>query len=49
MTEVGDVSMTATEAARLIEWLESHGHTAEEATECIKYIAAYPASAKPRK
>lgn len=32
-------SMTATEAARLIDWLMSKGHTAEEATECIKYIA----------
>ena len=47
--EVGDVSMTATEAARLIEWLESHGHTAEDATECIKYIAGYPAPANPQK
>ena len=35
-------SMTATEAARLIEWLEAHGHTAQEATECIKYIASVP-------
>ncbi|MBS6290679.1 MAG: hypothetical protein KH446_03075 [Oscillibacter sp.] len=42
-------SMTATEAARLIEWLEAHGHTAQEATECIKYIAAYPAPATPSK
>ncbi len=42
-------SMTATEAARLIEWLEAHGHTAEEVTECIKYIAAYPAPAAPSK
>lgn len=32
-------SMTATEAARLIDWLKEHGHTAEEANECIKYIA----------
>ena len=24
--------------ARLIEWLESHGHTPEEIVECIKYI-----------
>ena len=36
-------SMTA------IEWLEAHGHTAQEATECIKYIAAYPAPANPQK
>ena len=34
-----EYSMTATEAARLIDWLATHGHTAEEATECIKYIA----------
>ena len=32
-------SMTAAEAARLIDWLKEHGHTAEEAVECIKYIA----------
>lgn len=32
-------SMTATETARLIDWLIANGHTAEEATECIKYIA----------
>ena len=31
--------MTAKETARLIEWLMAHGHTAEEAAECIKYIA----------
>lgn len=34
-----ECSLTATEAARLIDWLESHGHTAQDATECIKYIA----------
>ena len=34
-----EYSMTATEAARLIDWLTAHGHTAEDATECIKYIA----------
>ena len=33
-------SMTANETARLIDWLLTHGHTAEEATECIKYIAS---------
>ena len=31
--------MTATEIARLIEWLEAKGHTAEEPIECIKFIA----------
>ena len=35
-----ECKMTATEAARLIDWLMSNGHTAEEATECIKYIAS---------
>ena len=34
-----EYSMTATEAARLIDWLTAHGHTAEDATDCIKYIA----------
>lgn len=34
-----DYSMTAAEAARLIDWLKANGHTAEDATECIKYIA----------
>lgn len=32
-------SMTANETARLIDWLIANGHTAEQATECIKYIA----------
>ena len=31
--------MTATEAARLIDWLIAHGHNAEEATWCIKFMA----------
>ena len=34
-------SMTA-KAARLIDWLIAHGHSAEDATECIKYIASVP-------
>lgn len=34
-----EYSMTAAETARLIDWLIAHGHTAEDATECIKYIA----------
>lgn len=41
-----DDSMTATETARLIDWLISHGHTAEEATQCIKYIAGITAPKK---
>ena len=32
-------SMTATEAARLIDWLLANGHSEKDATECIKYIA----------
>lgn len=35
-----ECSLTATEAVRLIDWLTSHGHTAEDATACIKYIAS---------
>jgi len=34
-----ECSLTATETARLIDWLIANGHTAEDATECIKYIA----------
>lgn len=32
-------SMTAIEAARLIDWLIANGHSEKEATECIKFIA----------
>jgi len=32
--------MTTNEVARLIDWLKAHGHSAEEVTECIKYIAS---------
>lgn len=35
-------SMTAKEVSRLIDWLIAHGHSAEDATECIKYIASVP-------
>lgn len=42
-------SMTAVEAARLIEWLIAHGHTHEEATECIRFIAGYPVAEKETK
>lgn len=34
-----ECSLTATEAARLIDWLIAHGHTAEQACECIQFIA----------
>lgn len=36
--------MTATETDRLCEWLIAHGHTAEEALQCIKYIAGNTAT-----
>lgn len=36
--------MTATEAARLAEWLKNHGHTADDAIDCINYIANYKAN-----
>lgn len=45
----GDESMTAMETARLIDWLIVNGHTAEEATQCIKYIAGTPAPTTPEK
>lgn len=31
--------MNSKETDRLIEWLIANGHTAEQATHCIKYIA----------
>ena len=34
----GDL-MTAKEVDLLIDWLVAHGHTLEEARECIKHIA----------
>lgn len=34
-----ECSLTAMEAARLIDWLIANGHTAQDATDCIKYIA----------
>lgn len=34
-----ETSMTAIEAARLIDWLIANGHSEKEATECIKFIA----------
>lgn len=45
----GNESMTAVEAARLMDWLLSNGHTAEEAIQCVKYIAGTPAPAKAEK
>ena len=32
-------SLSATETTRLIDWLIANGRSAEEAIECIKYIA----------
>ena len=34
--------MSTPETARLIAWLMAHGHTAEEAVQCINYIAGNP-------
>ena len=34
-----EMSMTASEASSLIDWLVEHGHSYEEACDCIKYIA----------
>ncbi len=34
-----ETSMTATETARLIDWLIAKGLTEKDAIECIKYIA----------
>ena len=36
----GAEEMNTKEVDRLIEWLIAHGHSYEEAHECIKYIAA---------
>lgn len=40
--------MTAMEAARLIEWLKANGHNADEAADCIKYIAGVQESGKEK-
>lgn len=47
----GECSMTALEASRLIDWLKAHGHTDEEATQCIKCIAGVldPATGEAKK
>ena len=34
-----EFSLSAIEAARLIDWLIANGHNADDAVECIKYIA----------
>ena len=37
---MGEVDiMTAKQLDRLADWLTSHGHTAEEVLDCLKYIA----------
>ena len=38
--------MTIKEVDRLIDWLVAHGHTTDEARECIKHIAG---TAEPKK
>lgn len=47
----GEYSITALEASRLIDWLKAHGHTDEEATQCIKCIAGVldPATGESKK
>ena len=35
-----DTEMTVKEIDKLFDWLKAKGHTPEECTECIKYIAA---------
>ena len=32
-------AMTSAEAARLIDWLMAHGHSAQDAVNCIRFIA----------
>lgn len=32
-------TMGVVQIAKMVEWLEMHGHSAEEAIQCIKYIA----------
>lgn len=34
------------EIARLIDWLVAHGHTSDDAADCIRYIAGQSASLK---
>ena len=43
--------MTAKEMDRLAEWLKSHGHTAQDVLDCLKYIAQdkTPAPKTPEK
>lgn len=35
----GGIEVTTTEAERLIRWLVMHGHTYEEAYECIAFMS----------
>ena len=39
--------MTAKDGARLTKWLKAHGHSAEEADECIEYIIGTSEPVKP--
>lgn len=34
-----EISMTAKETAAMIKWLKEHGHSSDEAVECVEYIA----------
>ena len=42
----GGVDVTTVETERLIRWLINHGHTYEEAYECIAFMAGKTDKAK---
>jgi len=44
--EEGGVDVTTIETERLIRWLITHGHTYEEAYECIAFMAGKTDKAK---
>lgn len=42
----GEIDVTTVETERLIRWLIEHGHTYEEAYECIAFMAGKTDSTK---
>lgn len=42
----GGINVTTVETERLIRWLINHGHTYEEAYECIAFMAGKTDKAK---
>lgn len=42
----GGIDVTTAETERLIRWLVDHGHTYEEAYECIAFMAGKRTSTK---